>query len=1306
MNKGVENTGFSPSFQPDKTEVLNRIGVMIRKGDISTVAKLRERHDISDSDMRISAVQDAAREALPAFYLRNEGKDLIEKIIEFLNTVPLIGSTALDPRIQEIAQDLFSEACRRQTSVGTIQLFQDIFRIDEEYVTGEIVEVIIDALADWKHAYATELMTSFQAAMKYFSDPEQSAKVRDILETIFDQEWAEYKYEDSAKLFAVYRDILAPHDRQELVERIEHHILTTAELIAYPLSSDVVKDLERSFVMATAYGIETTGRIEKNVRDAIDSILDEYYGESDFHEIIQSIIKVVEHYGLRDAMISSFSRAVGKMLINGEEESANEIAFRLHLTSDELKVAAGEYIAYLPEDIESAPDHYGDEDGSIDNEKVQTELRRYIKNLNSLGVDNLTIVELCFEYDLLHYLIPMCDELGLSRDEWRMTARTALNNALAKPDTDMVSKLLRYDLVDGAISLESDQIESCPVWLRKYMGLYDIDTLSKFVRIAEYDRKLYNGMSSSNDRGPFLTKDDLAICHAIHIFPVEGLYLLRSGHTLPSLEGFREKGEQSYVSLFKLLHNHSKEMQEWNDTVSQNLVPHRFETGAQLFGYGKMFFYIDRNNLSRHDALYAFDKIIVLVKTAGLSAHEFFGRILRQVAMDDSHYDEGSAHHKLNEIASSFNPNCSDILEQAQQYATIPRLAELASQFSSLEDVFVSWKSLKKYAELCHLIGQTAILKELQELKCRDGESKLYQFVETLAFHPTSNVSIKDIMLFWRKPQDFLSKDDSHADESVHERKKPSNYTDIPNLDLTATELRDALVGGVLDRLQAFPPFTIEYELDDVPENLRSTMIRALGARKNHISGEAQSPKALYYALSEAARSEGVNLSAYLNDAAISLNDSLVAKLSAILYDERIGITRRVREAYRAKINAKSDPQGVLAGNDTACCMSFDSGKNAVYMFNPIDAMFTIQRRRSDGVWRTVAQSLLTKDADVGMPVPAVMDGIGHGKHICDVIPAQVLSTAQRYLSADNIEIAPNVKTDTDSLWTIEKIYKDFFAEYLVRYAPDLGLHGIHMPIGMGYTDTMTTLPKRSNTFVPLAPLSYSDKTGENVYLLTPSIAIPASQKKIIHEDRPASRIHIPIEEKGIDYLTFQDTLQVAYLEGKIYKDNQELIVNLHNIENALIAKDITNELKGRPNLSVKYTDSSGQTRGYVLAYEGRLTESDKDVWVEDHRLYQQPIVYVSDLASDRSNPFVGGRLIKAFFELYQKNYLDQGNMMPIYFEARESTTHQLLSKQIERIQRQIRITFSIEEIGDYQKGKDTMKALILIPQRELPHAA
>src|SRR5581483_4972764 len=130
----------------------------------------------------------------------------------------------------------------------------------------------------------------------------------------------------------------------------------------------------------------------------------------------------------------------------------------------------------------------------------------------------------------------------------------------------------------------------------------------------------------------------------------------------------------------------------------------------------------------------------------------------------------------------------------------------------------------------------------------------------------------------------------------------------------------------------------------------------------------------------------------------------------------------------------------------------------------------------------------------------------------------------------------------------------------------------------------------------------------------------------------------------GVAPLTFEDSLSVAYLEGKAYANNDTLIQHLHNMENGLIGMGITNTLKHRPNMSIKYTKGDSKFAGYIFAYEGVATGTDVNG-------YTGPLVYISDIATDTSDrgDRIGIQLMKEFIERYRQNYVQGNNPVPIF---------------------------------------------------------
>ena len=394
-------------------------------------------------------------------------------------------------------------------------------------------------------------------------------------------------------------------------------------------------------------------------------------------------------------------------------------------------------------------------------------------------------------------------------------------------------------------------------------------------------------------------------------------------------------------------------------------------------------------------------------------------------------------------------------------------------------------------------------------------------------------------------------------------------------------------------------------------------------------------------------------------------------------------------QEYTARIFNKSDPEGAIAGDDTANCMPYGSGKNTVYTYNPNTAQFVIRVVRPDGTERTIAQSVITKDMDVKTAVPEIRKKMYEQVRLEQILPEDILTQADTYLACDNIEVAPNYTKDEQA---IETIYRDFFTEYMQRYGEEQGLNTEKVPIGTGYADALKYLPTEENTYIPQAPVSYSDKKGEEVYTLT--LEEQDVQKDIItHPTEGREQSPLP---KGLSYLTAEDSVKVGYLEGKAYHDNDTLVESLFAMENALIAKDINNSAKGRPNLSIKYTDSDGKMQGYLLAYEGKIADEHLGRYRDDYQ--GKPCVYVSDLAADRTNRMAGGRLIKGFADLYKQHYLDTNNPLPIYAQTRETTSYQIIKRHLDKLGKEAGTSFKLTELPTYTLGADTMYPVIIEP--------
>lgn len=243
---------------------------------------------------------------------------------------------------------------------------------------------------------------------------------------------------------------------------------------------------------------------------------------------------------------------------------------------------------------------------------------------------------------------------------------------------------------------------------------------------------------------------------------------------------------------------------DWEDQV----LVDNLEKGASIFGYHRMLLFAKRGQ--RHDALYAFNRIINLYNLSGLSPAQFYHNILQQVTNDTGTYEESeyTSYQKLNNIAQGFNENISEMIKEANDIKGIKQLDKLLEKIKQPSDVFSNWRMLIQYKELVSLLERKNILEIIQ--KCEN--EKLKNYAGTLLFHP-SVTDTNAVKLFLNDPGEFFELSSSFTDDTLHENKKPANYYDIPHLDLTAVELRDALVNGVLDKLQVWEPLEIIYEI-------------------------------------------------------------------------------------------------------------------------------------------------------------------------------------------------------------------------------------------------------------------------------------------------------------------------------------------------------------------------------------------------------------------------------------------------------------------------------------------------------------
>lgn len=834
--------------------------------------------------------------------------------------------------------------------------------------------------------------------------------------------------------------------------------------------------------------------------------------------------------------------------------------------------------------------------------------------------------------------------------------------------------------------------------VKNIISTFDLHSISQLIGFCKNNRKFM--LKVEQNRKLYLEKKDLPAIADLHISLFEAEELKSKSESTDLVALASNKDFKQLFENLKLL------IEEWKETIPgtvhampmpQNYtwgggpignsysydpiwVPNEgltissiFQEGAEVFGYENMFKYMDRKGLSRHDALFIFKNVLELYKASGLIPSEFYNNILQQVKMDNSSYNEGTAHHHLNNIVNNivenFNLNFDQVISAAKKYTDLSCLQELLNVLSSKKEVFASWKNLKKYDELSSLLNRAEILSQFEKLKST-GKQKLYNYIEKLVFHPSINTS--KVLEFWQDPEKFLGESDDDSPNNL----RPSSYLEIPYIDLSAEELRDALVEGKLDSLQVFMPLEIIYKIPKENFSIQEAVKTALGSRKNNVKGKAKSPPKLFYNLNNFLKAKGISMQEYISG---KKADKLLEKeVEKLVYDESFGMPQTEElQVYTAKIHPKSDPDGVVAGDDTACCMPFGSDNNTNYTFNPNTAVFTLQIQKTDSdKRRTIAQSVLTKNKDIKLH-----KSLDCEKRLSEQLPETMLIQEPAVLVCDNVEVAPN---HTDKKNIIEKIYKDFFKEYLKVFGKKQNLATDKIIIGRGFSDALTHLPKVENTYTPQAPIIYSDNKGKESSILNlngPDDNLNKTVKTCKAKKLKKEYLNI----KSLEYLTFEDSLEASYLESTWNNKKSEKI--LTEITNELIAKDINNAVKNRPDMSLKYKDENNKFEGYILAYEGRLTKGqEKSI----------PVVFVSSIAATSQE--VEEKLIQSFVQLFKQNYFNKSVNTPLYLEIRESTYHGFLQEQIIKAGKNLSIAFETENLQSYKRNKEKIHPILIKP--------
>ncbi|MFA6447363.1 MAG: hypothetical protein WCW31_03870 [Patescibacteria group bacterium] len=753
--------------------------------------------------------------------------------------------------------------------------------------------------------------------------------------------------------------------------------------------------------------------------------------------------------------------------------------------------------------------------------------------------------------------------------------------------------------------------------------------------------------------------------------------LARMTHRLSPLEYLALKKSAAHV-LDKPKENASvlcRELATNPGLIKNDNLRRALALGSETFGERTMLEYMNRADMARHDALYFMTSLVALYKKSGLGPEAFSVNVLMQIAKDQAVYDTGTAHHEFASVCQALEKtDQDDIKAKIERYANVQGLQGLAQELDK-GGPFASWKALKKYRDVVQLLRKT---KVLEQLNSPNMPPRMRAFLEKLAFHP--NIAMDKVMQFWQDPAHFLAIDDHHTNAAINGVKKPSNYISLPHLGLTAENLRDAYVEGDIDEIQTLP--TMERIFENVvndeatdpatPLGLHAALTNALGQERKGVKGQAARPKKVFDNVKKLCMEQGIVFQDLIRDPEVikALKSETRAELEGIIFESGIGIKKLKGDTYRIRIGRKGDPDMTVAGNDTASCMPFGSGKNNVYMFNPNCVQLVVERQTADGTWRTAAQSVVTIDHKATKTTPELIEGyMRQHQALKDLFNPDDFATLP-VVTCDNIEIAKN--EEGARYRNIKTVYEKFFRDYLEENAEKLRVDKTKVAIGQGYTPNELGFRSETNHFVPQAPMGYSDNVHANCFVLDTGLEAYEPEKKA--EIRP---------------LDVRDAIAAAYIEGKAYADNESLMEYLHKVQNNIIGSQIANEFFDRPNLSFIVKDENNVPLGYMIAYEGNAND--------------QPMVYISDLAADPENKMAGPALVRTFIRNYFGNYgTEQKPYIPIFTNAREKTSYQWILRLAQAEAKKHNVLVELVELGVYEQGKDNMHNVLLLIAKDV----
>jgi hypothetical protein len=225
---------------------------------------------------------------------------------------------------------------------------------------------------------------------------------------------------------------------------------------------------------------------------------------------------------------------------------------------------------------------------------------------------------------------------------------------------------------------------------------------------------------------------------------------------------------------------------------------------------------------------------------------------------------------------------------------------------------------LQKVADFETILAKKDVLEKIKDLP-----EKHQEFYEKLIFHP--NIDTSAVIQMIEDSEGFLDRDDAHSGE-LHELSKASNFYQFDYSNLSAREMIDMLIEGKLDEIQKIPVFEMEFTVPN-QEHLKDLSVRELLRKAIGIRGEgaeAKRPKKIFQEVKDLIKEyneknkTGFELNSdFIDNRELQIPEELEKGIQGILFNEENGFETKI---IRFASLAKSDPDGIIAGTDTASC--------------------------------------------------------------------------------------------------------------------------------------------------------------------------------------------------------------------------------------------------------------------------------------------------------------------------------------------------------------------------------------------------